>query len=85
MPTQTENLTTEDKNFLVMGAIGEYVSMIEDDEEDDTDEYVKNIMQMSDSELIKEADTTLAPQKFYDLWSAYVPLEYRIESTKKLK
>ena len=72
-------LSPEDRIYLILGIVGEFCSMIEEDDDDDVEGFFNDVCKMSDSELIEESETSLTPQEFYHLWSNYVPDGCKLE------
>ena len=75
-------LASTDREYLIFGTLGEYISMLEENEEDDSYEYLAKLQAMDDESLVEEAETSLAFEEFYRLWNNYVPNELLPENLK---
>ena len=75
-------LSTDDRNYLILGNVGETCFMIEeedDDEEFNAEECLAEFKAMTDEQLLNatmiDFDDEITPAVYYDRWSNFVPHE----------
>ena len=71
-------LSTEDRNYLILGCLGEYCGSCEEEgEEYDAESELTRLKAMTDEQLLNEAmidfSEELTPKDYYSHWSNYIP------------
>ena len=74
-------LSTEDRDYLILGSLGEICGSCEEEgEEYDAESELTRLKDMTDEQLLNEAmidwSEDITPRDYYSHWSNYIPNEW---------